>query len=320
MIGNQLIDAVTSLDYEKANQIVEDDWFDPNFTVMPSGMPIATYILEMSGSIHKNSLEEHKKLITKIVRLPQFNPNKRLDTFSGETMLMRIAKNPEYNWLIDEILHNRKLNIFEEDYGGNTALMTAVSYDNRECERRIMDFIGRGKDDDRSMMPKKKKATMTTLPNGEFINRVETGFNDGEKIGDNTLYSLIKNFMWQKYDKCIDIIKSSDFNFNSTDRWGEPSFHSVIYFANLPGVKYDEDGFKKVAEAFMSRADFDVNALDCDCNTIPMVTASIPRMKWLLELLISKCHNIDMSIRNDVGMTLEEIATRNGISIFASSN
>lgn len=315
MIENQLIDAVSSYDYDKAERIIKDYWFDPNFIVRPSGMPIATYILEMSGGVDKSRVDLHKNLIRSIMSLPQFNPNKRLDTFSGETMLMRIAKNSEYNWLLNDILKNPRLNIYEEDYNGNTALMTAVSFENRECEKKIMDFIGLKDKDNKSLMPRKISDNMKLMPNGDIIYRVEAGFSESEMKGENTLYSLILNFMWKKYDKCVDIVNSNEFSFNSTDKWGEPSLHSLIYYSNLHGVKYEEDGFKKIVDAFIKRKDFNVNALDCDCNNIPMVVASMPRMKWLLEMLFDKCNDIDMDIRNDVGMNLEEIATRNNISI-----
>jgi hypothetical protein len=149
--------------------------------------------------------------------------------------------------------------------------------------------------------------TANSNSNENILRKVEVAFIDEAKKSPVSLYNLLVNFFKGDYSTCIQIAKDPNFNPNECDRWDEPALSSLIYYSQDANVEYDEEMFKKIADAIISNKRFDVNALDADCNTTLMVAMGFPKLKWLAERLFS-INSARLDIINDCGYNIREIA------------
>ena len=295
-----LINKICDGDYESAMNVIDEEGFDPNDEVEFMHMPIATYLSELCCDLPEKERESVERIIYKIIDHEKFDVNKIDDTHSEYTLLMRLAREEGLHNILDKILERSDVDYCVRNSKNVSAMDLALSYGNYDFIDKIRPKI----------MPTKNLPSLYMVPNSYMFHYLERGFEDNKKEGGITLYNLVKNFILKRYDKCIEIISSEKFNMKETDRWGEPPLQCLVYFSQYIGMDYDIDAFKEIVNTFISRKDFNVNELDFDLNTLPMIVATFPKLNSLNDMLFKLCV-VDTSVKNGSGLTIFDIAEKN---------
>ena len=302
-------------DYASAIDIITSNEFNPNEKGMAWGAPALTAVIVVMASsakdIDENGLRE---VIKGIINHKDFDPN--VADNNGDTVLMHIAIHPEFNWVVPMILATGKVNFSLKNFMHKTILEIAEGNNNVIFRNMV---LGGGRKGTPKKMPglKKKqqpKAEIVSInfnTNKSILNRIDAIFDADEKKNPVSLYGLLTAFFKGDYDTAIQIAKDVNFNPNSFDRFDEPCLTSLIYYSQDANVTYDEEMFKKVADAIISNRRFDVNAIDSDCNTVLMASMGFPKLRWLTEKLFS-LQSARIDIINDSGENIREIADNCG--------
>ena len=317
---SQLLRAIIVENYAEAVSIVTDKNFDPNETNESWHAPVLTAVINvLSNSDKFGYMENVKEILKEIVKNEKFNPNV-IDT-EGETVLMHIARNPNFNWLVPFIMNTGKVDISIKDFMHRDVLEIAEKAGNSVLVDVLLSF----KVKDHKGMPKKREgikkiAKVTNInvlsnANDNILNRIEKAFDPDAKKNPVSLYSFLTAFFKGEYDTCIQIVRDPNFNPNECDRWDEPVLSSLIYYSQDSKVEYDEEMYKKIADIIISNSRFNVNALDADCNTILMVAMGFPKLKWLAEKLFNLQY-ARLDVMNDSGETIRQIAENCGNADF----
>ena len=324
---SRLLRSLIVEDFAEANNIITSDKFNPNETNMTWQAPVLTAIITIFGKGNvvkkdsENKLYDNKnfrELLKDITKHKDFDPN--VVDAEGETILMHIARNSNFNWLVPFILCNKKLDLSIRNFRKRDAIEIAEKTGNTVLAdiliaHKARDFRGMPKKRERK---KKEAKVINMLSNYNILERIEFAFDDNVKMNPVSLYNLLVNFFKGRYSYCIQIIKDVNFNPNECDKWEEPVLSSLIYYSQDANVKYDEDEFKKIVDAIIELPRFDVNALDADCNTTLMISMGFPKLKWLTEKLFSINH-ARLDIINDCGENIKEIANKCGNGEFYNS-
>lgn len=324
---SQLLKAMIVEDYANAIEIITDKEFNPNETNKTWGAPVLTAIITVVGQLGKITDKDNFKTILKeITKHEAFNPN--VVDAEGETVIMHIARHPDFNWLAPFIISNKMFDINKRNFMHKDAIDIAEKAGNTTLADILLPL--KGQTVAHMGMPKKivgikkdraKKTAVENLKksgNELVLDRVEKAFSPDAKKNPVSLYNLLVNFFKGNYKECMQIVKDVNFNPNECDNWDEPALSSLMYYSQDSRVVYDEDEYKKIADAIISLRRFDVNALDADCNTILMVAMGFPRLKWLAEKLFD-IQSARLDVINDMGYDIREIAESCGNDEFYNS-
>ena len=313
---SQLLRAIIVEDYASAKEIVTSDKFNPNETNESWNAPVLTAIVCVLSTTDKITDETRfKEILKEIVKHEKFNPNV-LDT-EGETVLMHIARHPEFNWLVPFIINTGKVDVSIKNFMHRDVITIAENAGNAVLCDILLPLKAQGhKGQPKKRVGIKKVAKVTTMTfssesNGNIISRIESAFDKDVKNNPASLYNLLSCFFKGDYSTCIQIVRDPNFNPNECDRWEEPALSSLIYYSQDAKVNYDEEMFKKIVEIIIANHRFNVNALDADCNTVLMVAMGFPRLHWLAEMLFN-IQSARLDVMNDSGETIRQIAENCG--------
>lgn len=310
---SKLLRAIIVEDYASAIDVITDEKFDPNERNSSWGAPVMTVIITVLGNEDKYQCNKSfREILKEIVKHNDFDPN--VTDSEGDTILMHIARHPEFNWLVPFLLCCKGINVNAKNFMKNDAIEIAKKKGNNVFADIIIGFKA---ENSIKHLPKKrigikKVAKIINInsnndANLKVIERIENAFEDDKKKNPVSLYNLLVNFFKGNYDHCIQIVKDVNFNPNECDRWEEPALSSLIYYSQDAKVEYDETAFKKIVDAMISIPRFDVNALDADCNTILMVAMGFPKLQWLAEKLFN-INSARLDVMNDMGENIRSIA------------
>lgn len=312
---SQLLKAIIVEDYASAVNIIENENFNPNEKNSSWGAPIVTAMVTvLSGDKKLQEKKNFREIFTSLIRHKDFDPN--VVDSEGETVLMHIARHPEFNWMVPLLLSTKGIDLSIVNFRKMNAIQIAEAFGNNVLADILIGFKAeRGG----IHLPKKrvgikaKQAKVIGINNNNSIilERIEYAFYNSEKNKPISLYALLVNFFKGNYDECIQIVKDVNFNPNECDKWEEPVLSSLIYYSQESTTKYDEESFKKIVDAIISLPKFDVNAIDADCNTTLMVSMGYPKLQWLTEKLFN-ISSARLDIINDMGENIKNIANNCG--------
>lgn len=312
MISRLIRDMIVE-NYEEALNIVTDEKFDPNERSKTMDSPVISALIIILGGTKPEIIGPKSREIFKlIVNNPKFDPN-AYDT-DRETILMHIARNRKFNWLAPFVLNNPKTDLSLKNIYGRDVTQIAGYAKNQVVVDLLLTFNIKftSTHSPKKRVGVKKKAAVVSVTS-KALDKIEKAFLDSRKDDPFSLYNLIKYFLNGNYEECMRIVTNVHFNPNETDRWEEPALSSLIYYSQDSEVKYDEDKFKEIAKAIINHRQFDVNALDCDCNTVLMVAMGFPRLDWLVKELF-RISSARIDVINDMGEDLQAIADKCGNS------
>ena len=310
-IGFQLCNAIIAEDYSKAIDIISKKSFDPNERLGTWKMPIISYLIYLYDKGSVKDENTFRLVLKSIVKLIEFDPNATDD--SGETILMEIASNAEFNWLVPFILIKKNLDLSKKNDLGYDVMSIA----NMSHNTVMVDVLMAYKSKNLKHLPVNLKGKeiikqIDLEHENEFvINKLIATFCVEQKKRPTSLYNLLMNFFTGKYDECIEIIRDVNFNPNESDRLQEPVVTSFIYYTQDIKANYDEEMLKKVVIEIVNHPRFDVNLVDCEGNSVLMVSMGYPKLNWLTEILFNKS-NARLDLVNDLGEDLKEIADNVG--------
>jgi ankyrin repeat protein len=310
---SKLLRALIVEDYASAIDVITDDKFNPNEKNTSWGAPVLTVIITVLGNDEKyKDNKNFREILKEIVKHKDFDPNAK--DSEGETILMHIARNSTFNWLVPFLLCCKDIDVNAKNFMKKDAVELAEKRGNTTFADIIIGFRAEAAT---KHMPKKRVGIKKTpkkvnlgaknISNIKIIDRIEKAFEEDSKKNPVSLYNLLINFFDGNYRNCIQIIKDVNFNPNECDRWDEPALSSLIYYSQDANVEYDEEAFKEIVDAMISIPRFDVNALDADCNTILMVAMGFPKLQWLAEKLFN-INSARLDVMNDMGENIRSIA------------
>ena len=316
---SKLLKAMIMEDYKDAMDIVTDENFDPNEKTKTWDSPvISAMITILTGTKNKDINQDAKAVFKAITSNKKFDPN-TCDR-EKETALMHVARNKRFSWLAPFLLDCPNINLFAKNYLGRTALDIAAGVENSIVRDLILAYsmkftvkhLPKKKVGIKKKKPTASQTTQVTV-SGNILNNIEAAFYPEAKENPVSLYNLVKYFIKGNYDECLRIVKDVHFNPNECDRWDEPALSSLIYYAQDSTVTYDTEKFKEIAKEIINNRQFDVNAIDADCNTILMVAMGFPKLDWLVRELF-KISSARIDVVNDMGENLSTIAEKCGNS------
>lgn len=316
-IISQLLRLLILENYDEALELVKSDKFNPNGTNTSWHAPVLSAVISVLSNAEKSLEKEGLKTVMKeIAKHKDLDPN--IIDAEGETIIMHIARHPQFNWFAPFLMNNQKLDISIKNFMHKDAIDIAFACGNQTLADILLPLKMKGC----KGLPKKRvgvkktiKFTKPTEVNGagrkNILDRIEKAFDPDKKKNPVSLYALLTSFFLGEYSTCIQIVKDVNFNPNECDRWEEPALSSLIYYSQDAHVTYNEEMFKKIVDAFIQNKRFNVNALDADCNTILMVAMGFPKLKWLTEKLFN-IQSARLDVINDSGETIRQIADNCG--------
>ena len=323
-IVSKIMRAIIVEDYASAISIITDKDFDPNDRAKAWNTPMISAIINVLSNLNdiqdKTSL---KSIFKEIINHKDFDPN-AVD-IEGETILMHVARHPDFNWLAPFLFLKDNLDVDIKNALGHDVIDIAENNNNTVLMDLVISYrairekkkFESGNTTVLRGMPKKRvgiktitKSVVQQPPkdnNEAIIKKIEFAFEEKQKNNPVSLYWLIKQFLKRNYSECLKIVNDVHFDPNERDRWEEPVITSLMYYSQDNMVSYDEEEFKKIAQAILNNRHFDYNSIDADCNTPIMVSMGFVKLNWLTELLFAaSCTRID--VINDSGENLKEIA------------
>lgn len=308
-----LLKAMIVEDYASAIDIITKKDFNPNETNKTWNSPILSAMIDIMADELKNVKDEKslRTVMKEIAKHKDFNPN--ITDVEGETIMMHIARHSDFNWLAPFILMANNFDINIKNFMHRDAISLAEKCGNHALVDVLLTYKAQNIKHDG--MPKKikglKKIKTVVPPNTNVLQKIEGAFYEEAKKRPTSLYNLLAAFFKGDYTTCIQIVRDVNFNPNEMDKWDEPVLSSLIYYSQDANVEYDEEMFKTIASIIISLPRFDVNALDCDCNTVLMVSMGYPKLKWLTEKLFN-ISSARLDVLNDMGEGIREIAENCG--------
>lgn len=314
---SQLLKAIILEDYASAIEVITNVNFDPNETNSSWNAPVLTAIINIVSNSEKiNDITNFKEILKEIVKNDKFDPN--VIDIEGETVLMHIARHPDFNWLVPFIINTGKVNLSIKNFMHNDVIDIAEKTGNSIMADILIPIKA---NNNFKGMPKKRKGikkivkeTTVTVSgkNGyNILDRIELAFEPHQKKNPVSLYNLLVSFFKGEYDTCIQIVRDANFNPNECDKWEEPALSSLMYYSQDVNVEYDVKMFKNIASIIIENKKFNVNALDSDCNTVLMVAMGFPKLKWLAEMLFN-LESARLDVINDSRETIRQIAENCG--------
>lgn len=316
--SSELVRNVLLEDFTAANIIVDSEDFDPNeISGSNWASPVVSSIISLVNNFSKmEDKESFKELLKKIVSKKGFDPNKADN--GGDTVLMHIAKKKEYAFLMPIICKNCTLNLDRKTYVGKTALDIAKRYENEEFINAINEYM-KSTDFYKGMPVKhcgiKKDYAHEVKPKEKKPIDVSDAFTREQKLNPVSSFWALKAFLEKNYDKCLEIISDEKFNPNEKNNWEEPFLTSLIYYSQDNRVEYDEEKFKDIASAIISKNEFNVNVIDANGDSVIMASMYFTKLKWLTKKLYISC-KVNPGIVNDLGLNLRGIAKNMGAEEF----
>jgi len=306
---SELANAIIKEDYASAIEIITDDNFDPNAKTKSNNPLLYTIInvlIDLKSIQDKTSL---MNILNEIVKHKDFNPNEV--NGENETVLMNIARHPDFNFLSPLLLYKTNIDVNIKNKYGNDAARLADAYDNKVLLDLItsfkiqhMKFYGLPRKRE-GIKTKERKATVSNKI--QLMNRIERAFDDKARSNPISLYWLTYYFVRQNYIECMRIVNDVHFNPNETDKWETPVLTSLIYISQDNFVECDEEEFKKIAKGIVNNRLFDYNSMDDYNNTPIMASMKFKNLNWLTHMLFSSaCTRID--ITNKSGKNLHDIS------------